>query len=301
MPEKQATPKIKLFSILGLLLATAMWGSGFLLQKLGMEEAELSAGALMFSRFAIATVMLFIIFSKRIRSTYVKGQWKSSTLVGIFLFLASLLQTIGLSETSPGNCAFITSSYVVMVPFIMWAVRKERPSWIILACAVMSFVGLGILSLTEGLHVGKGDALTLVCGVFFAIYIAGISLWAPDVDGVTLAFIMFATTTVLSFIYFLITDGDFSQFWNWTAVIYVAYLGLFFTGAAFTIQTVAQQYLSATMVGILLSMESAFGGLFSVLFGYDKLTARFVIGGLMMFGAVIIPEIYGYFMSKETA
>ena len=38
-----------------------------------------------------------------------------------------LVQTIALGMTTPSNSAFITTSYVVLTPFVVWALLRQKP------------------------------------------------------------------------------------------------------------------------------------------------------------------------------
>lgn len=57
-----------------------------------------------------------------------KEHLKGGIVIGLFLFLAFYVQTVGLQYTTPSNNAFITASNVVMVPFLWWIISKKRPS-----------------------------------------------------------------------------------------------------------------------------------------------------------------------------
>lgn len=53
---------------------------------------------------------------------------------------AGLVQTYGIRITSSGNCAFLTGTNVVMVPFLSWALTK-KPGRSNLFSALMMFAG----------------------------------------------------------------------------------------------------------------------------------------------------------------
>jgi len=52
-------------------------------------------------------------------------------------------------------------------------------------------------------------------------------------------------------------------------------------------------------LGILLSTESLFGAIASVIVGYDILSPRMIIGGLLMFIAITMPNVWGQLKGRN--
>ncbi len=65
---------------------------------------------------------------------------------GGILFAASGLQQAGLEFTTAGNAGFITGAYVVIVPILLSIVWKERLHWSIWLAALMTTIGIYMLS-----------------------------------------------------------------------------------------------------------------------------------------------------------
>lgn len=126
----------------GIILATAIWGSSFSIIK----NALTSITPLWFVslRFSISIIILALICAKRFKHMN-KGLLKEGIIIGIPLSLSYIFQNLGLMNTTASNTAFITSTYVVIVPFIMWLVyRKIRPANFIIA--IVTLGGLALLS-----------------------------------------------------------------------------------------------------------------------------------------------------------
>ena len=70
----------------------------------------------------------------------------------------------------------------------------------------------------------------------------------------------------------------------------ILYLGLVSSMLCFLLQTVGQTYLSASTSSILLSFESVFGLVFSVIFLSEPVTPRMLVGCGLMFAAAILAE-----------
>ena len=285
-----------IYADISLLFVAIVWGSGFVVTKNALDHV--TPYYLLAFRFAIATLLLGIIFFKRIKNANIKDI-KSGILVGIFLFGGFATQTVGLNYTSAGKQAFITATNVVMVPFIYWAISKKKPDNYEIFGAVLCFVGIGILSLDESLSMGYGDFLTLVCAVFFALHISTVGYFARDSDPFVLSFVQIGTAAILSIISALIFEPKMVQIQS-EAIIPILYLAVFSTLLAFLIQTVAQRHTTSVHTAIILSLEAVFGSILAIIFLKEAFTIRFLIGCLSILISVIISETKGkMFKSQE--
>ena len=109
-----------------LILASIFWAVAFIWIKQAMNDG-LSANQIILVRYSVASVMMLPFCIKDIRKI-TKIQLLYGLIAGIFLGSGMVLQTIALGMSTPSNSAFITTTYVVMVPFVAWAVQKKKPS-----------------------------------------------------------------------------------------------------------------------------------------------------------------------------
>ncbi len=70
----------------------------------------------------------------------------------------------------------------------------------------------------------------------------------------------------------------------------ILYLLLFSSCVAYFLQTYAQRHTSASRTAILLSLEALFGSLLSVVFGFETFSVRLILGGLIIFTAILLVE-----------
>ena len=82
-----------------------------------------------------------------------------------------------------------------------------------------------------------------------------------------------------------------AQRWGRRALGGVLYLALFCTMLALLLQNVGQKYASPASASILMSTESVFGILFSVLFAGEVVTPRLAVGFALIFAAVLVSEV----------
>ena len=276
---------------LGLLATAMIWGSGFIGSQMALD-ANFSSAFIMLCRFAIATMVFGVASFRTLRRQMTLSHWKYGLIIGSFLFFAFYVQTVGLQYTTPSKNAFITAANVVIVPFLWWLVRKKRPTLRLVLCSLSCLVGIGILSLTpaEGFALNLGDLLTLGCAVLFACQIVATGVLAEKIPPQVVVFMQFAVATGWSLVLFVLTDRDLSSFGNLGGMLSVVYLGLFSTCLCYFLQTMAQKYVPSSRAAILLSFESLFGTLFSVLLGYDDPTLTMLIGGAVIVTSTILAD-----------
>lgn len=142
---------------------------------------------------------------------------KCGILIGIALFASYAFQTYGVKYTTAGNNAFLTTTYVIMVPFLYWIVTKKRPDVFTLSAAVLAMAGIGLLTLGNGIaSINKGDLLTVLCGLTFAIHILMLSTYTKAHDVSLMTFLQLATAGVLGWIFAPFTEGklEFHGLWG---------------------------------------------------------------------------------------
>ncbi len=283
--------KRNLWVTLGLLVVAVIWGSGFIATQIAIDEG-LSAAFIMFLRFTMASLLLGGTFRRDIKDMK-KRDLKMGIVAGIFLFLGFTLQTIGLAFTTPSSNAFITATSVVMVPFFSWIIFKDRPRNKAFIAAIICLSGIGALAFSGGggLRLGIGDFFTLLCAIAFALHTVSMGQFAPRMNSNILTFLQITMAAIFSFVMFILVDRDFTAFTSIRGVLAVAYLAVFSTCIAYSIQTVCQRYASPTKVSIIISTEALVGSVFSVMLGFEAFTYFLFVGGIAIIISMLIIEI----------
>lgn len=279
---------------LALLLAALIWGSSFVVVKDVVDIFP--PNLLMAIRFLVAGVILLFFTYNRLmpldKKTVLGG-----ALMGVLYFFAYMLQTIGITDTTPGKNAFLTAVYCVMVPFIFWMVDKKRPDGYSIGAAVICIIGIGLISLDGGLSMRMGDALSLACGVFYALHIVAVSKLGQKYDVLSLTTIQFAVAGVLSLVTSLFFETMPTQITT-GSLLGLAYLIIMPTLVGSVLQNVGQRNVTPAAASILLSLESVFGVLFSVLFYHEPLNGKLIMGFVLVLFAVILSETKFAFLKK---
>ena len=156
----------------------------------------------------------------------------------------------------------------------------------------MAIVGVGILSLSGNFSLGAGDALTLAGAVGFALQIFLTGEFAPKYRVRVLNTVQMATAFLLSAV-FLAVQGQLTVHATSTGWLSVLYLGVVSTAFTYLLQTNCQKYVDETKAAIILSMESVFGTLFSVILLHEHVTIRMIGGCVLILAAVILSNYSG--------
>lgn len=285
----------KYLAIAGLIAVTVIWGGGFVASDMALES--LRPFQIMTIRFLLASVLMGLAGIRELRGMRLE-EIRAGMLMGSALFAGFAFQIVGLQYTTPSKNAFLTALNVVMVPFIAFVVLKKRIGIKSIAGAVMAIAGVGLLSLEKNLTLGIGDALTLVCAVGFAFQIFLTSEFVKRYRAVALNFIQMLTAVVLSFVsLFLFGETEFQvSTKGWLSVLY---LGVISTALCYLLQTASQKYVDETKAAIILSMESVFGTLFSILLLHEQVTLRMVCGCVIILAAVIVSNLADVQTEKE--
>lgn len=271
-----------------LFAAAFIWGSSFFIMKDALDA--LPVQYLLAIRFTAGAVLLGLLCWKKWKIFTPDYLWRGA-VIGGFLYLAYSVQTYGLALTTPSKNAFLTAVYCVLVPFFYWAFAKVRPDRYNVIAAVLCVAGVGLVSLTGDLTVNPGDGLTLVSAVFYASHIVAVAKVSPGKDIYLLTVFQFAFSGLYAWIGGAITETFPAQALARPEVLLpLAYLAVMATTAALLFQNVGQVWSDPASASVILSLESVFGVLCSVVFAGDQVNGRMLLGFALIFIAVVCSE-----------
>ncbi len=282
---------------LALLFATIIWGSSFIIMKDALDN--IGTYFLLSVRFTGACLLLGIVFFNKLKKLN-KDLIKAGFVMGTALIAAYILQTFGLAETTPGKNAFLTAGYCILVPFLFWAVAGTRPDRYNIIAAIMCIAGIGLVALDDNLTMGRGDILTLFCCVFYAIHIIVSACYTQTYDVMLLTLVQFFFAALWSTALCLLFEPlpVISEIppYTWFSL---AYLCVFATAGALGLQTYGLKYTTPSAGALILSLESVFGVIFSIMVGAEAVTLRLMSGFVVIFVAIVISETKLEFLFKK--
>jgi drug/metabolite transporter (DMT)-like permease len=266
---------------LALLLTTLIWGATFPATKAVLEQ--IPPLSFLFLRLLLGAVLVgagFLLW--RLRLHREPATLRASAIATCWLFLGSVLQTVGLQYTTASNSAFITALYVVIVPLILR--RFDRRVWWAIGIAI---VGLWLL-VKPSASGNLGDLLTLGCALAFAAHIACLERFTREADPPSLFAWQMMAMVVLLLPMLLIERAPVQAF----APTSMLLIGLGVTGGlatgAFAIQMWVQRIVPAQQVALIFASEPAYAAWLSWYFLEETLDAQGWLGSGLILLAVVV-------------
>jgi drug/metabolite transporter (DMT)-like permease len=282
-----------------LLLTVAIaWGVTFLMVQDAISTTPVYA--FLFFRFALASILMFII-SYRFLNELNKKTILYGVILGIFLFSAFATQTFGLMYTKSSIVAFITGLNVICVPFLTYLFFKDKIKLNVLIASFIAVIGLYLLTMSGTLTFEKGEFLTLICAILFALQIIFTGKFSNQVNVFLLVLFQLITVSILALIFSLSLDSvTFNIPYNYAFFKAVIITAIFATVYAFLIQTYMQQFTTATKTAIIFTMEPVSAAIFAYFTANEVLTIVQFIGAVLIILATLIAELKFGKKSKHT-
>ena len=281
--------KNELFYKLCLFGCALIWGSTFVIIKDATNT--MSSAFINAARFTIASIILFVVFFKKVKNIN-RQELKHGTIMGIFLFGGYYLQVMGMEYgSSAGKCAFLSATFCVMVPFLSWAVFKRKPDRYSVIAAIICVIGVALVSIEKGAKITIGDVIILMSTFFYAINIMFTAVFSnrEGNDSTVLAFLQIVVVAVLGWIT-VIFRQEMPQVYTTSAIWGIIYLGVFATALCLLVQVIGLKNVNSTSASIILSLESVFGVIISILFYNEIVTPKLLAGFVVIFIGIIVCE-----------
>ncbi len=244
-----------------------------------------------------------VAFPKRWKKFSWDVVWRGG-ITGVFLSGAYVTQTIGLAHTTPGTNAFLTATYAVMVPFMMWGITKKAPTIFNVIAALLGFVGIGLVSFDGGLKGFDfmGEGMTIICGIFFALQIVFIAILGKGKDSILFTVFELLGCGICTLILYLTTELDQKIVLEFDSAWRLAYLTIMGTAFALLAMTWGMEHTDTCSASLIMSLEAVFGVIFSILLYNEKVTLQVGVGFAIIFIALVISEyVNGKYQQKKFA
>ncbi len=276
-----------------LLNVTFVWGATFTLTKNALSNVNPYSFLAM--RFIIATAFLagITLCVPASRRKFNRKTWLLGTLLGIFLFLAYILQTVGLEFTSPAKAGFLTGTAVILVPLLAPFVVKRKIRGHAVYSSLAALSGLLLLCGSDLTHFAIGDFLVLLCSVFISLQMLFLEKWGQDVDSLALSTIEIGVLGSLAIMAAFVNSGSFVPLHIWlTRSVGAAILicAIPATALAYYAQTIFQKRITSAQTAVIFSMEPVFAALISMVFYGEILTVTQQIGSVLIFLSMLAAD-----------
>ena len=264
-------------------IATIFFGMTYVLTKICLNySTELH---IISFRFLIAFVISLIFLQRKIFPIKIK-EILYSLILSVLLFMVFITMTIGVKYTTATNASFLISLSVIFIPFFSWIFNKEKPKKSIFIVLIIALIGIMLLTLDKNLEFHIGDILCLICSLLFSFHVLITERFVKNNNPITLGVLQFGGVAILSFLVqypiekFTLPKNE--KFW-----ISLMILSVFCTALAYIIQTVSQKKLSSTLIGLIISLEPIFSGIFGYFILNEYLSPQQYIGAFLLLISII--------------
>jgi drug/metabolite transporter (DMT)-like permease len=212
--------------------------------------------------------------------------------VGLCLTCVYICCTYGVLYTSISNAGFICALPVVTTPLLEFLLTRRRPERRLLISLALCTVGLALLTLNEQFRPALGDIICLGVAVFYAIdlVITDRAVHHPEVNALQMGICQLGVVGIAMLILTLLLEEPHLPT---TPVIWgsALFLAIFCSGIAFVVQTVQQQYTTASHVGLIFTLEPLFSAIVAYFLANERLQPRGYVGGILMMASLILMEL----------
>ena len=264
-------------------IATIFFGMTYVLTKICLNySTELH---IISFRFLTAFVISLIFLQRKIFPIKIK-EILYSLILSVLLFMVFITMTIGVKYTTATNASFLISLSVIFIPFFSWIFNKEKPKKSIFIVLIIALIGIMLLTLDKNLEFHIGDILCLICSLLFSFHVLITERFVKNNNPITLGVLQFGGVAISSFLVqypiekFTLPNKE--KFW-----ISLMILSVFCTALAYIIQTVSQKKLSSTLIGLILSLEPIFSGIFGYFILNEYLSPQQYIGAFLLLISII--------------
>lgn len=276
--------------IFALLFATAIWGLGFVGTRWTFNNySPMWSNSLRFI-FAGLIIAPILIFLPKLKT------FKGPLLASIFIYLALLLQTIGLAHTTLAKSGFLTVFYAIFTPIIsifLYRQKFKTSYW-----ALLSLAFLGILFLCE-LNLNNfniGDAYTIASAFALSLHILVVDRYAKGSHPVVFNGWQSIFVGIIGLVVAYFTEGwpnlspllDPGNLFKPGPIWGFVVLSIFSSLIAFSLQVYAQKGTAPHVVSLSFLMESVFAALFGFLLFNETLSTMALIGCTLVVGSVLL-------------
>ena len=273
------------FLLAGVIIARA---TSYLFSKLILKGMGLFN--LLGVRFCLAFAVLAVLFFRRLQAANRKTAAAGAVMGGMF-FLVVTAELSGLKRMTSGNASFLVNTAIVLVPLLQAIVKKHLPQKKVILSVFLCFIGVGILTLGEGLVFGSGERWCLFAAFLYACAILATDrLSHSGIDTFTAGVIQVGVIGALSLISSFLTESPRmpSGTAEWIGILMLAVVC---TGFGFTLQPVAQSGTTAERAGMFCALNPMVAAGLGVVFLHEPFTGKTLVGGVLILFGILIAEL----------
>ena len=272
------------------LLISVLGGGSFALVKLALEGT--SPANFIFLRLSVATISL-LPFAWLKRRSWSTEFCRAGVVIGLLMFGGFITQTLGLVYTSASRGGFITTFYVILVPFLSIVLLRQMPGWLAISASGLAFAGLYLFTTADkvqGLPFNVGDVLILVSAFLWAGHIVAVGHYSPRMDTFWLLFLQLGIASIGSCLWSALA-GDMTLNLPAATLGEILVLAVACTVLITLGQVWAQARTSPTRTAIIWSTEPVFAAFFAWWWVGERMGVWGWVGCAFILGGILLVEL----------
>ena len=274
-----------------LVFVSFLWGSSFVGAKVCLNGG-LMPFETVFYRSIIGTTVLGIVLRKHLHH-FSKEAVMTGVTLGIMSSICYGVETYGVMWSDSANAAFLTSTNIVMMPFLYAIFFREKIRLKSVGSALLAMVGVGFLSFTDGITggFGKGEALLVLTALFYGMSYIVLALMAKDADPAQITFLQIGIVTVAMGVMTLV-QGHSTHFGG-DVIAATLFLALGPTLLGFLLRNYAVKWVHPVKCTLIQATQGIWCAGLSVLLFDSKITWKVLLGALLIFAGIFVETLLG--------
>lgn len=249
--------------------------------------------ALLGVRFLLAFALLALMFHKRIahmsRRAFLYG-----LALGVGFFIVMALEMFSLRLTDTNHVAFLENTAIVFVPIVEAVLARRLPSAKVAIGAGAALMGIGLICLGGGTltAINLGDVLALISACFYTAVIVMCARLSREEDAIVLGVLQIGWIGAFGMGFGVALQEPVvlstAQQWDSLAVLVIAC-----TGFGFTLQPMAQRYLSAEQASLALAVDPLVASMLGITVLGEQVGVAGYLGMALILAAIVascLPE-----------
>lgn len=211
-------------------------------------------------RFLLAFAVLALVFHRSLRRASRRALIAGCVLGAIF-FTTMAFELHALVTAPSSTVSLLENLAIVLVPLTAAALARKWPGWSVALAAVMAMAGVAALTVGRGgvAAFGVGEGLALVAALSYTASIVATAHFAREGHGFAIGIVEIGVMGALGMAAALLFEQPTlpasTEQWGALAVLVAVC-----TGFGFTLQPVAQRYLSADQAGLFCAITPLVAG-----------------------------------------
>ena len=279
---------------IALFLTALIWGLGFVAQRAGMEfigPFTFNAVRSFLGALSLVPLILWVKYSQPDKRSEKRkfvqrvGLARAGISCGLALFIAMSIQQYCMQFVGAGKAGFITALYIIFVPIFSIFMGSKIAKRVIFS-VFLSVIGLYLLCFHPDGGYSIYDFWLLVGALFYGVHILVVDKYSR-VHPIKASCVQFLVAGLLSLLPMLVLENP-----TWSSLIDckipLLYAGFLACGLAYTLQMFGQKHTFPILASLILCLESVFAVVGGVLILGEVMSAREIVGCVLMISAFII-------------